>query len=50
MRVDLLLLGLAFGLGTLAAEAAGAANTGIAMSFGQIAFVLTLVAVLARRA
>jgi hypothetical protein len=50
MRTDLLILALAFGAGTLIAEAAGAANTGTAFAFGQIAFVLALVAILVRRA
>ena len=38
----------AFAAGTLVAELAGAENLGTAMAFGQIAFVLALVAVLLR--
>ena len=38
----------AFAIGTLIAELAGAENLGTAMAFGQIAFVLALVAVLLR--
>jgi len=40
------LLAAAFAAATGVAEAAGAANLGTAMAFGQIAFVLALVAVL----
>jgi hypothetical protein len=39
----------AFVVGTAVAELAGAANLGIAMSFGQLAFALALVLVLLRR-
>jgi hypothetical protein len=39
----------AFGLGAGIAAAAGAANFGTALAFGQIAFALALVYVLARR-
>lgn len=42
-----LMLG-AFVVATLVAEALGAANTGTAMTFGQLAFAATLVAVLVR--
>ena len=42
------LLVAAFAVATLVAELAGAANLGTAMAFGQIAFVSTLVALLAR--
>ena len=49
MSVELLLLTAAFGVTTLVAEAAGAANTGIAMSFGAMAFMLALIAIIARR-
>jgi uncharacterized membrane protein (DUF485 family) len=38
----------AFVAGTLLAELFGAANLGTAMAFGQIAFVLAVVAVLVR--
>ena len=38
----------AFGLATLVAELAGAANLGTAMTVGQLAFTVVLVAVLAR--
>ena len=50
MRTDLLLMAGAFVAATLVAEALGAANTGTALSFGQIAFTLALVAILVRRA
>jgi hypothetical protein len=46
---DLAVLAGAFALGTGLAAAAGAANFGTALSFGTIAFALTLVWVLARR-
>ena len=45
---ELLLLAGAFAAGTLIAELLGADNTGIAMTFGQIAFAATLVAILLR--
>lgn len=48
MRRDLLILVLAFALGTGVAEVLGAVNTGTAMTFGQMAFALALVAVLVR--
>ncbi len=50
MRTPLQLLVLAGALasGTLVAELAGAANLGTALAFGQIAFVIALVALLAR--
>jgi hypothetical protein len=38
----------AFAAATLAAEIAGATNLGTALAFGQIAFVVALVAVLVR--
>jgi hypothetical protein len=38
----------AFAAATLAAELAGAANLGTALAFGQIAFMIALVAVMAR--
>ncbi len=47
--VDLALMVAAFAVATLAAELAGAANLGTALSFGQIAFVLAAVFVLLRR-
>jgi hypothetical protein len=48
LRDRLLALIGAFALGTGIAELLGAANLGTAMTFGQIAFALTLVAVLLR--
>jgi uncharacterized membrane protein (DUF485 family) len=47
--VDIAIMLGAFILATLIAEAAGAANLGIALSFGQIAFVLAAVYVVLRR-
>lgn len=47
--IDLALLIGAFLATTLAATVLGADNTGVAMAFGQIAFALTLVAILLRR-
>jgi hypothetical protein len=49
MLRDLLMLVVAFAAGTLVAEALGADNLGIALSFGQLAFAGTLVWVLLRR-
>lgn len=49
MRIDLLIVAAAFLAGWLVAEAAGAVNTGTALSFGQIAFVLAVVGVIVRR-
>lgn len=49
MRIDLLILVAAFAMGTLLAELAGAANTGTALAFGQIAFALAVVFVVVRR-
>lgn len=49
MRIDLLLMAGAFLAGWLVAEAAGAANTGTALTFGQLAFVLAVLAVIVRR-
>lgn len=46
---DLALMVAAFLVATLIAEAAGAANLGTALSFGQIAFALAAVFVLLRR-
>jgi hypothetical protein len=48
LGVQLLLLLGAFAGGTLIAELAGAENLGTALAFGQIAFVIALVAVLLR--
>jgi superfamily II helicase len=48
LRAQLLILGAAFGGATLVAELAGAANLGTAMAFGQIAFVVALVATMLR--
>lgn len=47
--IELLMLAGAFVGATLAAEALGAANTGIAITFGQIAFAACLVAILLLR-
>jgi uncharacterized membrane protein (DUF485 family) len=47
--VDIAIMLGAFALATLTAEAAGAANLGTALSFGQIAFVLAAVYVVLRR-
>jgi hypothetical protein len=49
VRLDIGLLAGAFAAGTLIAEAAGAANLGTALAFGQMAFALALVWVLLRR-
>lgn len=46
---DLGLLALAFGLATAIAALLGAANFGTALTFGQLAFMATLIWVLARR-
>ena len=46
---DLGLMALAFAAGTGIAELAGAVNMGTAMAFGQIAFAITLVWILATR-
>jgi hypothetical protein len=46
---DLLMVLAAFVLGSALAGALGAANLGTALSFGQIAFALTVVYVLLRR-
>ncbi len=48
LGLQLAVLAAAFAAGTLVAELAGAANLGTAMAFGQIAFALVLVALLAR--
>ena len=48
MLRDLAVLAAAFALATLVAEALGAANLGTAMTFGQLAFVITLTGLLAR--
>ena len=45
---QLLILAGAFAAATAIAEAAGAANLGTALAFGQIAFVLALVVVMLR--
>ena len=49
MKVDLALMVGAFALGTLVAEALGAANTGTALTFGTIAFAATTVWVMVKR-
>jgi hypothetical protein len=46
---DLAILAAAFALGSAAAAVAGAANTGIAFSFGVLAFSAALIWVLLRR-
>ncbi len=46
---DLLLMALAFALGSAIAGLAGAPNLGTALSFGQLAFALTAVYVVLRR-
>jgi hypothetical protein len=48
LRTQLLVLLGAFAGGTGIAAAAGAANLGTSMAFGQIAFAIALVAILAR--
>ena len=48
LRTQLLVLLAAFAGATAIAELAGAANLGTAMAFGQMAFVIALVAILAR--
>jgi hypothetical protein len=48
LRTQLLVLLAAFAGATAIAELAGAANLGTAMTFGQIAFVIALVAILTR--
>ena len=49
MKIDLAIMAAAFVGATLLAEAFGAANLGIALSFGQIAFALALVYVMVKR-
>jgi hypothetical protein len=49
LLVDLALMIAAFVAATLIAEAAGAANLGTAMSFGQIGFALAAVYVVVKR-
>jgi hypothetical protein len=49
MRTDLALMAAAFALGTGAAEAAGAANLGTALTFGVIAFAATVVWIIVKR-
>jgi hypothetical protein len=49
VRLDLILVLAAFALGTLVAEALGAANLGTALTFGQLAFAATVVWVIVRR-
>jgi hypothetical protein len=49
MLRDLVTMAAAFVVATLVAEALGADNLGIALSFGQLAFAGTLVWVLLRR-
>ncbi|MFL5782750.1 MAG: hypothetical protein ACJ760_15635 [Thermoleophilaceae bacterium] len=48
LRTQLLVLLAAFAAGMGLAELAGAANLGTAMAFGQMAFAITLVAILWR--
>jgi uncharacterized membrane protein (DUF485 family) len=49
MRTEALILLAAFAGATLVAELAGAVNLGTALFFGQLAFVIALVAILLRR-
>ena len=49
MRIDLLIMLGAFLAATLLALLFGAINTGTALAFGQIAFALAVVYVIARR-
>lgn len=49
LLIDLVLMIAAFAAATLIAEAAGAANLGTAMSFGQIGFALAAVYVAVKR-
>jgi hypothetical protein len=49
VRLDLIRMLAAFALGTLVAEALGAANLGTALTFGQLAFAATVVWVIVRR-
>ncbi|MEY2517045.1 MAG: hypothetical protein QOJ89_4403 [bacterium] len=49
LLVDLLLIAGAFVLATLVAEAAGAANLGTAMTFGQVAIALAALYVVMKR-
>ena len=48
LPAQIVVLAGAFAGATLVAELAGAANLGTALAFGQIAFVVALVALLAR--
>lgn len=48
MARQLLLLSLAFAIGTAVAELAGAANLGVALGVGQLSFALVLVWLLLR--
>jgi hypothetical protein len=48
LRTQLLVVLAAFAGATAIAELAGAANLGTALAFGQIAFVLALIAIMAR--
>lgn len=48
MTGDLLIVVAAFVLGTVVAELAGAESLGTALAFGQIAFAVTVVAVMLR--
>jgi len=49
MRLDLLIMASAFVTGWLVAELLGAANTGTALAFGQMAFAIAAVYVIAKR-
>lgn len=49
MRIDLAIMFGAFVLASLVAGAAGAANLGTALAFGQIAFALATVLVIVKR-
>ena len=49
MKIDLLIMVGAFVAGTLLALLFGAINTGTALAFGQIAFAIAAISVIARR-
>ena len=49
MRLDLLIMAAAFAVGVGLAELFGAANLGTAFAFGQIAFAMATILVIARR-
>ena len=47
--IDLVMMLSAFAAGTLIAQLLGAANTGTALAFGQLAFAATLIWVILKR-